>query len=93
MLLSGLSYIIVNTSREEGDDIQLRFATTVANGLIAIGKGLTFYLLELISRRFFLDATLSSTNGHHILSHLFQRVWKKCRHLKILKSDFYSCNF
>ena len=47
MSLSGSSLITVNTTRDEGYDIQFKFKTTLPDLLLAVGKGQTFYILEL----------------------------------------------
>lgn len=78
MSLSGSSYIIVNTSREEGYDIQFRFTTTLGDGLIAIGKGLTFYFLELVNGRLNLHSSLlNKWEGVFIGSRLNDSKWQK----------------
>lgn len=58
MSLSGNSYVVVNTTRDEGYDIQFSFQTTLRNGLIAIGNGSTYYILELSDSRLNLRSSL-----------------------------------
>lgn len=78
MSFSGSSYIVVNTSREEGYDIEFRFKTTLGDGLIAIGKGLTFYFLELVNGRLNLHSSLlNKWEGVFIGSELNNSRWQK----------------
>ncbi|KAL1131733.1 hypothetical protein AAG570_011346 [Ranatra chinensis] len=78
MSLDGSSYVMVNTSREEGYDIQLRFKTTLPNGLLAIGKGSTFYILELVQGRLNLRSSLlNKWEGVFIGSSLNDTDWQK----------------
>ncbi|KAK2581667.1 hypothetical protein KPH14_002164 [Odynerus spinipes] len=78
MSLSGSSYVLVNTSREEGYDIQFRFRTTLPNGLLAIGKGLTFYILELVNGKLNLHSSLlNKWEGVFIGSGLNDSSWQK----------------
>ncbi|KAK9511458.1 hypothetical protein O3M35_000110 [Rhynocoris fuscipes] len=78
MSLNGSSYVMVNTTREEGYDIQLRFKTTLPNGLLAIGKGSTFYILELVQGRLNLHSSLlNKWEGVFIGSKLNDSNWQK----------------
>lgn len=78
MSLEGSSYVLVNTTRDEGYDIQFRFKTTLANGLLAIGKGVTFYILELVSGRLNLHSSLlNKWEGVFIGSTLNDGKWQK----------------
>lgn len=78
MSLSGNSYVAVNTTRDIGYDIQLRFKTTLENGLLAIGKGLTFYILELANGRLNLHSSiLNKWEGVFIGSKLNNNTWQK----------------
>ncbi|XP_015599265.1 protein crumbs isoform X2 [Cephus cinctus] len=78
MSLSGSSYIMVNTSRDEGYDIQFRFRTTLPNGLLAIGKGSTFYILELVNGKLNLHSSLlNKWEGVFIGSGLNDSTWQK----------------
>lgn len=78
MSLGGHSYVVVNTSREEGYDIQFRFKTTLGNGLLAIGKGLTFYILELVNGRLNLHSSLlNKWEGVFIGTNLNDSHWQK----------------
>lgn len=102
MSLNGSSYMMVNTTREEGYDIQLRFKTTLPNGLLAIGKGSTFYILELNQGRLNLHSSLlNKWEGVFIGSSLNDSNWQKvivifvgCRFLfRLLHSFFLHCPF
>ncbi|KAI4495639.1 hypothetical protein M0802_008474 [Mischocyttarus mexicanus] len=78
MSLNGSSYVLVNTTREEGYDIQFRFRTTLPNGLLAIGKGLTFYILELVNGKLNLHSSLlNKWEGVFIGSGLNNSSWQK----------------
>lgn len=78
MSLSGNSLVIVNTSREEGYDIQFRFKTTLGDGLLALGKGLTYYILELSRGRLNLHSSLLNRwEGVFIGSNLNDSNWQK----------------
>ncbi|XP_014482747.1 PREDICTED: protein crumbs isoform X4 [Dinoponera quadriceps] len=78
MSLSGSSYVLVNTTRDEGYDIQFRFRTTLPNGLLAIGKGLTFYILELVNGKLNLHSSLlNKWEGVFIGSGLNDSTWQK----------------
>jgi protein crumbs len=78
MSLSGSSLVTVNTSREEGYDIQFRFRTTLPNGLLAMGKGPTYYMLELVGGKLNLHSSLlNKWNGVFIGSGLNDSSWQK----------------
>ncbi|XP_014260565.1 protein crumbs isoform X1 [Cimex lectularius] len=78
MSLNGSSYAMVNTTREEGYDIQFRFKTTLSNGLLAIGKGSTYYILELAQGRLNLRSSiLNKWEGVFIGSALNDSKWQK----------------
>ncbi|PNF36740.1 Protein crumbs [Cryptotermes secundus] len=78
MSLNGSSLILVNTTREEGYDIQFRFKTTLSNGLLAIGKGSTFYILELVHGKLNLHSSLlNKWEGVFIGSKLSDSNWQK----------------
>ncbi|BET00878.1 Laminin G domain [Nesidiocoris tenuis] len=78
MSFNGSSYAAVNTSREEGYDIQFRFKTTLSDGLLAVGKGTTFYFLRLINGRMnLLSSILNKWDGVFIGQHLNNSVWQK----------------
>ncbi|XP_054270391.1 protein crumbs isoform X2 [Macrosteles quadrilineatus] len=78
MSLNGTSYVMINTSREEGYDIQFRFKTTLPNGLLAIGKGPTFYILQLQHGRLNLQSSiLNKLEGVFIGSGLNNSSWQK----------------
>jgi protein crumbs len=78
MSLNGSDYVMVNTTREEGYDIQLRFKTTLPSGLLALGKGPTFYILELSKGRLNLHSSLlNKWEGVFIGSGLNDSKWQK----------------
>lgn len=78
MSLGGSSYVMVNTSRDEGYDIQFRFRTTLPNGLLAMGKGTTFYILELVDGKLNLHSSiLNKWEGVFIGSGLNNSKWQK----------------
>lgn len=72
------SYVLVNTTRDEGYDIQFRFKTTLPNGLLAIGKGLTLYFLVLVNGRLNLGSSLlNKWEGVFVGSGLNDSKWQK----------------
>lgn len=78
MSLSGSSHVLINTTREEGYDIQFRFKTTLPNGLLALGNGLTYYILELINGRLNLRSSLlNKLEGVFVGSGLNDSKWQK----------------
>lgn len=78
MSLSGSSYVMINVSREEGYDISFRFKTTLPDGLLAIGKGPTFYILQLQQGRLNLQSSiLNKLEGVFIGSGLNNSSWQK----------------
>jgi hypothetical protein len=78
MSLNGSSSIVVNTTREEGYDIQFRFKTTLSDGLLAIGKGSTYYILELVHGKLNLHSSLlNKWEGVFIGSKLSDSNWQK----------------
>ncbi|XP_044019722.1 protein crumbs isoform X2 [Aphidius gifuensis] len=78
MSLSESSRVMVNTTREEGYDIQFRFRTTLPNGLLAMGKGTTFYILELANGKLNLHSSiLNKWDGVYIGSGLNNSKWQK----------------
>ncbi|XP_076303298.1 cell polarity complex component crumbs isoform X3 [Lasioglossum baleicum] len=78
MSLSGSSYVLVNTTRDEGYDIQFRFRTTLSDGLLAIGKGSTFYILELVDGKLNLHSSLlNKWGGVFIGNDLNNANWQK----------------
>ncbi|KAB0800392.1 hypothetical protein PPYR_06132 [Photinus pyralis] len=78
MSLSGHSLVVVNTTREEGYDIQFRFKTTLGDGLLALGKGSTYYILELSRGRLNLHSSLlNKWEGVFIGSKLNNSSWQK----------------
>lgn len=78
MSLSGNSSVTVNTTREEGYDIQFRFKTTLGDGILAIGKGLTYYILELSRGRLNLHTSLlNKWEGVFIGANLNDSTWQK----------------
>nr|XP_023021031.1 protein crumbs [Leptinotarsa decemlineata] len=78
MSFIGSSSVTVNTTREEGYDIQFRFKTTLGDGLLALGKGLTYYILELSKGRLNLHSSLlNKWEGVFIGSNLNDSNWQK----------------
>ncbi|KAL1448928.1 hypothetical protein WDU94_000177 [Cyamophila willieti] len=78
MSFNGFSHIIINATRDEGYDISFRFKTTLPSGLLAIGKGSTFYILELVNGRLNLHSSLlNKWEGVFIGSHLNDSQWQK----------------
>ncbi|KAG5879729.1 hypothetical protein JTB14_033331 [Gonioctena quinquepunctata] len=78
MSFNGSSSVTVNTTREEGYDIQFRFKTTLGDGLLALGKGLTYYILELSRGRLNLHSSLlNKWEGVFIGSNLNDSHWQK----------------
>lgn len=78
MSLTGESRIVVNTTRDEGYDISFRFKTTLPSGLLAIGGGSTFYILELVKGRLNLHSSLlNKWEGVFIGSELNNSRWQK----------------
>ncbi|XP_055635267.1 protein crumbs isoform X3 [Toxorhynchites rutilus septentrionalis] len=78
MSLVATSLLIVNTSRDEGYDIQLRFKTTLPNGILAFGNGATSYILVLNNGRLNLhSALLNRWEGVFIGSGLNDSKWQK----------------
>lgn len=78
MSLSRNSQVSVSTFRDEGYDIQLRFKTTLGDGLLALGKGLTYYILELSRGRLNLHSSLlNKWEGVFIGSNLNDSNWQK----------------
>ncbi|XP_060527208.1 protein crumbs [Cylas formicarius] len=77
MSFSGNSLVIVNTTREEGYDVQFRFKTNIGDGLLALGKGLTYYILELSRGRLNLQTSLlNKWEGVFIGSNLNDSNWQ-----------------
>ncbi|GLH08522.1 Neurogenic locus Notch protein [Gryllus bimaculatus] len=56
--LTESSRMEIQTEREEGYDIQFIFKTTLPNCLLASGRGLTYYTLELLGGRLNLQTSL-----------------------------------
>ncbi|KAI5637364.1 EGF-like domain-containing protein [Phthorimaea operculella] len=78
MSLERSSYAEVNTTREEGYDISFRFKTTLGNGLLAMGRGLTYFFLELSNGRLNLHSSLlNKWEGVFIGSNLNDSNWQK----------------
>ncbi|KAJ8679887.1 hypothetical protein QAD02_015674 [Eretmocerus hayati] len=78
MSLNGSSQVTVNTTREEGYDIQFRFRTTLPDGLLAMGKGPTYYMLELAGGKLNLHSSLlNKWHGVFIGSGLADSDWHK----------------
>ncbi|CAK1548011.1 unnamed protein product [Leptosia nina] len=80
MSMEKSSFVEVNTSREEGYDISFRFKTTLGNGLLAMGRGLTYFFLELSNGRLNLHSSLlNKWEGVFIGSNLNDSNWQKVR--------------
>ncbi|XP_020279664.1 protein crumbs isoform X2 [Pseudomyrmex gracilis] len=78
MSLGGSSYVLVNTTRDEGYDIQFRFRTTLPNGLLAIGKGVTIYILQLVNGKLNIHSSiLNKWDGVFVGSGLNDSTWQK----------------
>ncbi|CAH2225643.1 jg18040, partial [Pararge aegeria aegeria] len=78
MSLEKSSYAEVNTSREEGYDISFRFKTTLDSGLLAMGRGFTYFFLELSRGRLNLHSSLlNKWEGVFIGSNLNDSNWQK----------------
>lgn len=78
MSMNGEAHIAVNTTRDEGYDISFRFKTTLPSGLLALGKGATFYILELMNGRLNLHSSLlNKWEGVFIGSQLNDSNWQK----------------
>ncbi|XP_063373745.1 protein crumbs [Cydia amplana] len=78
MSLEKRSYAEINTTREEGYDISFRFKTTLGNGLLAMGRGLTYFFLELSNGRLNLHSSLlNKWEGVFIGSNLNDSNWQK----------------
>ncbi|CAH4035209.1 unnamed protein product [Pieris brassicae] len=78
MSLEKSSFVEVNTSREEGYDLSFRFKTTLGNGLLAMGRGLTYFFLELSNGRLNLHSSLlNKWEGVFIGSNLNDSNWQK----------------
>ncbi|KRT83956.1 EGF-like domain containing protein [Oryctes borbonicus] len=76
--LSGNTLITVNTTRDEGYDIQLRFKTTLSDGVLAVGTGQTYYVLELSKGRLNLRSSLlNKWAGVFIGSSLNNSEWQR----------------
>ncbi|XP_039288666.1 protein crumbs isoform X2 [Nilaparvata lugens] len=72
------SYIMANTTRDEGYEIHFRFKTTLPNGLLALGRGSTFYFLELVQGKLNLHSSLlNKWEGVTIGSKLNDSNWQK----------------
>ncbi|KAL1374937.1 hypothetical protein pipiens_020398, partial [Culex pipiens pipiens] len=78
MSLGAKSLLIVNTTRDEGYDIHLRFKTTLPNGILAFGNGATSYILVLNNGRLNLhSALLNRWEGVFVGSGLNDSKWQK----------------
>ncbi|KAG5680801.1 hypothetical protein PVAND_010286 [Polypedilum vanderplanki] len=80
MSLVDQSLITVKTNREEGYDIQLRFRTTLPNGVLAFGTAdsANSYILELVNGRLNLHSSLlNKWEGVFIGSQLNDSKWHK----------------
>ena len=83
MSFSGRSYVQVNTSKEEGYEIQFRFRTTIDNALLAFGQGQTYYMLKLSGGKLNLHSSLlNKWNGVFIGGGLNNSHWHRVCFLK-----------
>lgn len=73
------SLLTVNTTRDEGYDIQLRFRTSLPNGILAFGFASPYsYILELVNGRLNLHSSLlNKWEGVFIGSGLNNSDWHK----------------
>lgn len=78
MSLVERSLLTVNTTRDEGYEIHLRFKTTIPNGRLAFGNGITYgYILELVNGRLNLHSSLlNKWEGVFIGSGLNDSKWQ-----------------
>lgn len=82
--LNKQSLVTVNTNRVEGYDINLRFSTTLPNGILAFGSGggsvesVNRFILELVNGRLNLHSPLlNKWDGVFIGSGLNDSKWHK----------------
>ncbi|KAK7080255.1 DNA repair protein Rad9,Rhp9, partial [Halocaridina rubra] len=78
--LSGNSYVLINSEREEGYELEFRFRTTLANGILAVGQGETYIKLELLNGQLNLHSSLlNKFDGIFTGSDLHDGQWQKVR--------------
>lgn len=95
MSFNGSSYAAINTTREEGYDLQFRFRTTLSDALLTVGKGTTYYFLRLAGGRLnLISSLLNKLEGVSVGAKLNNSEWQKVRNLKsrckLAKKLFYN---
>lgn len=76
--LNGKSYIKVPSDRLDGYELHMKFRTTLANGLVAIGQGNTHFSLQLRNGKLNLHSNLiSKFDGILIGENLNNTEWQK----------------
>ncbi|TRY63548.1 hypothetical protein TCAL_08301 [Tigriopus californicus] len=76
--LNGKSFIKVPSDRSEGYELHMKFRTTLGNGLVAIGQGLTHFSLQLRQGKLNLHSNLiSKYEGIIIGDQLNNTEWQK----------------
>ena len=74
----GNSYVSVESDQEEFYELSFRFRTTLANGLLAIGQGSTFFTLQLEDGKLRLHSSmLREFSGVTIGQNLSNTEWQK----------------
>ena len=74
----GESYISVQSNRAEGYELSLSFRTTLANGLVAIGRGSSFFRLELKQGKLNIHSSmLNQFEGIYLGENLNDTTWQK----------------
>ncbi|XP_042205015.1 protein crumbs-like [Homarus americanus] len=80
--LSGNSYVLINSQRQEGYELSFRFRTTLASGILAVGQGETYIKLELVQGRLnFHSSLLNKWEGIFTGSDLNDGQWQNVRML------------
>ena len=78
MSFNGTSFVAVGSERTEGFELLFRFRTTLRNGLLAIGQGLSFFTLQLIDGSLTLHShMLNRFEGISIGNNLADEEWQK----------------
>ncbi|XP_071550303.1 protein crumbs isoform X2 [Panulirus ornatus] len=78
--LSGNSYVLINSQRQEGYELAFRFRTTLANGILAVGQGETYIKLELLQGQLnFHSSLLNKWEGIFTGSDLNDGQWQNVR--------------
>ncbi|XP_045615647.2 protein crumbs [Procambarus clarkii] len=80
--LSGNSYVLINSQRQEGYELAFRFRTTLTNGILAVGQGETYIKLELVQGQLnFHSSLLNKWEGIFTGSDLNDGQWQNVRML------------